>query len=68
MFKIDLFGPYWGHFWSILRPNFGYVYNIFAARCLKWLKILELAKFCSMELCGDILLPGGQLETPGLVI
>ena len=33
--------------------------------------LLELAKFCSMdtlELCGDILLPGGQLETPGLVL
>ena len=32
--------------------------------------MLEIAKFCSMdtlELCDDLLLPGGQLETPGLV-
>ena len=32
--------------------------------------MLEIAKFCSMdtlELCGDLLQPGGQLETPGLV-
>ena len=31
---------------------------------------LEIARFCSMhtlELYGDILQPGGQLETPGLV-
>ena len=33
--------------------------------------MLEIAKFCSMdtlELCGDLLQPGGQLETPGLVL
>ena len=31
---------------------------------------IELAIFCSMdtlELCGDLLQPGGQLETPDLV-
>ena len=34
------------------------------------ISLLELAKFCSMdtlELCGNILQPGGQLEIPGLV-
>ena len=33
--------------------------------------MLEIAKFCSMdtlELCGDLLQPGGQLETPDLVL
>ena len=33
--------------------------------------LLELAKFCSMdtlELCSDILQPGGQLDTRGLVL
>ena len=32
--------------------------------------LLILAKCCSvdtLELCGDIFQPGGQLETPGLV-
>ena len=32
--------------------------------------LIDLAKFCSMdslEMCGDILQPGGTLETPGLV-
>ena len=32
--------------------------------------LLELAKFClldTLELCGNKLQPGGQLETPGLV-
>ena len=33
--------------------------------------LLDLAKFSSMdtlEMCGDIWQPGGQLETPGLVL
>ena len=33
--------------------------------------LLELAEFCSrdtLELCGDILQPGGHLETPGLAL
>ena len=71
---------YWDHigtmFWPYFGPCFGYFYNIYASRCLKWLKFsttaafLELAKFFSMdtlEFCGDLLQPGGQLETPGLV-
>ena len=28
----------WGYVWAILGPCFDYFYNIFASRCLKWLK------------------------------
>ena len=36
--NVKLFGPYKGRVWAILGPCFGYFYNIFASRCLKWLK------------------------------
>ena len=33
-----LFGPCKGHVWAIFGPCFGYFSNIFASRCLIWLK------------------------------
>ena len=53
--------PCQGHFWII--PSYSLIVSTTDI-------LLELAKFCSMdslELCGDNLQPGGQLDTPGLV-
>ena len=66
LFSVELLEPYWGHVWAILGPCLGYFYNIFASRCLKWLKFslvsLKVGKFGAMdiaELHGDILQPWG---------
>ena len=44
---------YWDHienmFWAISGQNFGYFYNIFASRCLKWLKISLKRQACQVE-------------------
>ena len=45
----QLLGPYWGHVWTILGPCFGYLYNIFACRCLKWLKFSLKSHACQAE-------------------
>ena len=37
-FNVKLLGLYKGHVWAILGPYLSYFYNIFACRCLKWLK------------------------------
>ena len=60
-YRGQLVRPCQGPFWII--PNYSLIVSTTAT-------LLELAKFCSMdtlELCGDIMQPGGQLETPGLV-
>ena len=38
--NVKLLGPYKSNVWAILGPCFDYFYNIFASRCLKWLKFL----------------------------
>ena len=38
-----------GHVWAILGPCFGYFYNIFASRCLKWLKLLLISHAPQIE-------------------
>ena len=38
LFNVLWLGPYLGHVWAILGLCLGYFYNIFASRCLKWLK------------------------------
>merc|ERR1712081_21493 len=42
-------GPHLGHVWAILGPCFGYFYNIFASRCLKWLKLLLISHAPQIE-------------------
>ena len=37
-FNVKLLGPYESHVGAILGPCFDYIYNIFASRCLIWLK------------------------------
>ena len=37
-FDVYFFGPHFDHVLAILGPCFNYFYNIFASRCLKWLK------------------------------
>ena len=65
---VKLLGSYKGHVWAMLGPCFGYFYNIFASRGLKWLTYslvsLKVQKFGSMDIVewhGNILQPGGQL-------
>ena len=36
--NVKFLGPYQGHVWAIFGSCFGYFYNIFAFKCLKWLK------------------------------
>ena len=36
--NVKLLEQYKGHVWAILGPCFDYFYNIFASRCLNWLK------------------------------
>merc|ERR1711954_152872 len=38
LFNVQLFRPNWCHVWAILGPYLSYFFNIFACRCLKWLK------------------------------
>ena len=38
LINFQLSRPYWVHVWAILGSCFGYFYNIFASRCLKWLQ------------------------------
>ena len=61
--------------YSLMLTNLDHIGANFGP-CLKNVYIFNysyinrIAKFCSMdtlELCGDLLQPGGQLETPGLV-
>ena len=49
IFNFELLGPYWGHVWAILGPCFGYFYNSFAFRCLKWLKYSLKSHACQVE-------------------
>ena len=48
-FNRKLFGPYKGHVQAILGPCFGYLYYIFASRCLKWLKFPLKSHECQLE-------------------
>merc|ERR1711954_586251 len=48
-FSLKLWRPYKGHVWAILGPCFGYFYNIFASRCLKWLKFSLESQACQIE-------------------
>ena len=45
----QLEGPCWDHVWAILVPCFGYFYNLFACRWLKWLKISLKRLACKIE-------------------
>ena len=48
-FNVELSGPYFCHVWAILGPCLSYFYNIFACRCLKWLKFLLKCHACQIE-------------------
>ena len=54
---VDLWGPYWDHIWLIL--------GLFVGCIIRTCKIFIKGYF---GMCGDNLQPGGQLETPGLVL
>ena len=49
VFNVQLLLSYWGHIWDISWPCFGYFYNIFSSRCLKWLKFSLESHACHIE-------------------
>ena len=48
-FNVKLLGSYKDHVWAILGPWYGYFYNIFASRCLKWLTYSLERCACQIE-------------------
>ena len=48
-FNVKLLTLYNAHVYAILRPYFGYFYNISACRCLKWLKFSLKSHACQIE-------------------
>ena len=49
LFNVQLFRSYWCHVWAILGPYLSYFINIFACRCLKWLKFSLKCITCQIE-------------------
>ena len=58
LFNVQLFGPYWCHVWAILGPYLSYFINIFACRCLKWLKFSLKCHVYQIEEYFDVTLFG----------
>jgi len=48
-FRVKLLEPYKGHFGAILGSCIGHFYNIFASRCLIWLKFSPLSHACQIK-------------------
>ena len=48
-FNVDLLGPYWGHVMAILGHCFGYVYIIFAFKCMIWLLLSLKTLACQKD-------------------
>merc|ERR1711954_106291 len=47
--KYSLKYTFLNHIWDILGPCFGYFYNIFASRCMKWLTLLLMSHAPQIE-------------------
>jgi len=71
LLNVQLLEPYWGNVLAIKGPCFGYFYNIFASRCLTWLKFSLKSQTCQNGYFGIVwiyFVTWEQLETPGLVV
>ena len=60
--NVKLLEPYKRHVWAILGPCFGYFYNIFAFRLLKWLEISLKRHACHTEVYSLILMYSDHIK------